>query len=365
VVADITGLDRILATEVTDGYVTVESGVSVRRLDQHLRAHGCHLAMHPDAYGDTPVGASFANGTTAGIGMLWGTFADQVLGLEVTLGDGTAVQIGASRMLRAGPGAIAQGLPDLRSLFFGAEGALGVVTEMDIALVPAPEEARVSWSVDQDRFDDVLAAGLYWRRRGCVETLRWTWTGAGQLTVGVSSRVSEGELRERVLAVRQTLPSWPTPHVEIATEVERKGQQPDYDRKWPGPPGSTWKSTGAPFAGIDAFVPFGRAANAYAWARRLTLSVPHRARIAAYFGRDGVNIGVHCMFGDASTRARGRAELEECLGELASFDAVPYRPGIVWMRQLQDRWDGRTLDPDGRIPGAGVLGVRSAAKEGQ
>ncbi len=180
VVADLAGYDRIVETNTVDGYVTVESGISLRRLDEHLRAHGGHLPMHPDAYGDTPVGSAFANGVTAGIGMLWGSFADQVLGLEVMLADGSTVQIGASRMLRGKGGPIGQGLPDLRSLFFGAEGAVGVVTEIDLALIPPPWEARLSWQVEEDRFEQVLASGLHWRRRGCVETMRWLWTGTGE-----------------------------------------------------------------------------------------------------------------------------------------------------------------------------------------
>ncbi len=368
VVADLTGFDRVLATEETDGYVTVESGIPVRKLDEHLRAHGGHLAMHPDAYGDTPVAAAFANGTTAGIGMLWGSFGDRVLGLEVMLGDGTLLQIGASRVVGVRRRGIASGIPDLRSLFFGAEGALGIVTEMDVALIPVPWEARLSWIGEGDRFSDVLGAGLHWRRRGCIETMRWTWMGTGELAVTVTSRVSRSELDARVAQVCESFHAWAPPRVEVATDAERRGVRPDYDRKWPGPPGSTWAYASAtPFAGIDAFVPYSRASDAYSWARAINLPVPHRKRVAAYVGRDGINIGVHCMFDDEPARARGRTELEARLAELAAFDAVPYRPGVVWMRTL--RWDPRTLeavdavatalDPDRRIRGTGLLSGRT------
>ena len=366
VVADMTSFDGVVATEEIDGYVTVQSGISLRRLDEHLRAHGGHLPMHPDAYGDTPVGASFANGVTAGIGMLWGTFADQVLGLEVMLADGTTLQIGSSRILRAGRGAIASGLPDLRSLFFGAEGALGIVTEIDFALVPSPWEARLTWRVDEDRFSDVLASARYWRRRGCVETMRWIWEDGGELTASVTSRVSEAELHARVSAVRTGLAMLPEPHVHLASAIERAGRSPDYERKWPGPPGSTWaRGVERPFAGLDAFVPYGRATEAWAWARSVTLAERHEARTAAYFGGDGVNIGLHCAFADEAARARGRAALQARMAELATFDAVPYRPGVVWMKQVRAGLDpgtlsalhavGRCLDPEHRIPGTGVL----------
>ena len=78
-----------------------------------------------------------------------------------------------------------------------------------------------------------------------------------------------------------------------------------------------------------------------------------------------MNLGVHCTFDDDDARTRGRAELEALLGELAAFDAVPYRPGVVWMDRLGGAWDTRTtaalrdvaraLDPLCSLPGAGVL----------
>ncbi len=371
---DMTGFDRVLATETEDGYVTVESGIAVRRLDQYLRAHGCHLPMHPDAYGDTPVGASFANGTTAGVGMLWGCFEDQVLGLELMLGDGSLVQVGASRTIRGARGPIGQGVPDLRSLLFGAEGAVGIITEMDVALIPSPWAARLVWQDVGDDFAHVLRAGLHWRRRGCVETLRWVWSGSGSLAATVVSRVSEAELEGRVQAVQRSMAGWPAPRVEYGSPAERRGEMPDYERYWPGPPGSTWKRAGAtPFAGIDAFVPYARAGECYAWARAISLGVPHQLRVAAYLGRDGVNVGVHVVFAEEASRATGRAQLEGLLGELAGFDAVPYRPGIVWSSRLRTGWDERTLraldaiahslDPDGRVPGAGML--RGVAPDGK
>jgi FAD/FMN-containing dehydrogenase len=360
VVADLSGFSRIVAIDVDDGIATVESGTTIRALDAALRARGFHVPMHPDAFGDTLVGSAIANGVTAGIGMMRGDFLDAVIGFGLLLPDGREVHVGASRLVRGAAGAIARGLPDVRSLVFGAQGALGVVTEVDLALVPTPWEARLTYGTDDDRFDEVLAFARHWRRRGAIDTIRWTWEGRGELFVTASSAVSEAELEARVAAIRSSLEGWPPPVTRVASDAERGGALPDYDAHWPGPPGSTWRNARKqPFFGLDGVVPYGCAAQTMRWARDLSLSVPHRRRVAAYFGPDGVNVGIHAVAEDAERRDEAANELDARATEYGAMGAVAYRPGAVWIDDLAWRADADTIellralaaafDPDGTM----------------
>jgi FAD/FMN-containing dehydrogenase len=354
VVLDTTGYARILVVDEENGVASCESGIDLRTLDRALRARGYQLASHPDAHGDTTLGGAIANGTSAGIGMLRQDFASQIAGFEVMLASGAKVQIGASRVLGSDPGAVGAGIPDLRSVFVSGEGALGVITRVDVRLAPVTWEARLSLPVDVDRFDDALALARWWRTRDGVDTIRWTSEPSGHvLALRVASPNDARDLEHRLALVLHTLRDWPAPEIERADDDERAGRSPGYERRWPGPAGSTWANARThPFAGIDGVVPYADASDAWRWARSIAIEVAHQRRLAAYFGRDGVNIGVHCVFATTSERDRGRAQLDAQLGAYAAFRAVPYRLGRVWIEHVRARLDPATLDVSQRVAAA-------------
>lgn len=350
VVADMTGFDRHLGLDREAGFATVESGASIREVDRWLRGHGFHLPIHPDSYGDTPVGSAIANGVSAGIGMMLGDFGSQVRGLRALLADGRTIEVGASRFLTGKAGPIGRGLPDLRSLLIGAEGALAVVTEVDLALIPTPFEARIELDSEDDLFEALLPFAHEWRGRGCPDTIRFCLETGGQLALRASSPMSEAELSGRVERLVERLSVFGRPVVHLASAAERAGLLPDYDLHWPGPAGAAWRNDAThPFAGIDAVVPYANATAFWAWAKQVRPSPPHGKRLAGYYGPDGVNVGLHCMFGSAEERAVGRAELDARLVELAALDLVPYKPGATWMPLVRSRAHAETLDVLGGI----------------
>jgi glycolate oxidase len=77
----------------------------------------------------------------------YGVTSDYVLGMEVVLADGTAVQLGGPR-LKDVAGLL------LTKLFVGSEGVLGVITELTLRLLPAPQPASTLVAV----FESVDAA---------------------------------------------------------------------------------------------------------------------------------------------------------------------------------------------------------------
>lgn len=130
-------LNRVREVDPVGGVITVDAGVVLQTLQEEADKAGRLFPLSLGAEGSCMIGGNLST-NAGGTGVLaYGNTRDLVLGLEVALPDGRLWN-GLSKLRKDNTGY------DLKHLFIGAEGTLGVITGASLKLFPKPKGMRTA-----------------------------------------------------------------------------------------------------------------------------------------------------------------------------------------------------------------------------
>ena len=140
------GLVRLDDADLTASFRAGTLGIDAER---RVREAGLSIGHWPQSVELSTVGGWVATRASGQYSTAYGSIEDVVLALEAVLPDGSVLRTRETPRASAGP--------DLRQLFLGSEGTLGVVTEVTFSLRPLPERTA-GQALHFPRFEDGLEA---------------------------------------------------------------------------------------------------------------------------------------------------------------------------------------------------------------
>jgi FAD/FMN-containing dehydrogenase len=157
-VVSLARLNRIRALDAANNTVTVEAGVPLQALQEAAAAADRMFPLSLAAEGTATIGGNLST-NAGGVQVLrYGNARDLCLGLEVVLPDGR-IWNGLRALRKDNTGY------DLKQLFIGAEGTLGLITAAVLKLFPRPRSRAAAWAAVSD---PAAALALLNRLRGAL-----------------------------------------------------------------------------------------------------------------------------------------------------------------------------------------------------
>lgn len=139
-------LERMNAIENLDeksGTMTVQAGVPLQTVQEHADAHGWLYPLDLGARGSCTIGGNLSTNAGGNRVIRYGMTRDLVLGIEAVLADGTIIN-SLNRLIKNNTGY------DLKQLFIGSEGTLGIVTRAVLRLSAKPRSQNVAFCAAPD-----------------------------------------------------------------------------------------------------------------------------------------------------------------------------------------------------------------------
>ncbi len=126
-------MTRIVELDEGNMMVTAEAGVRTIDLYNHCAAKGLFFPPDPASWKFSTIGGNVAENAGGMRAVKYGVTSNYVMGLEVVLADGTILKTGGKALKNV------TGY-DLKSLFTGSEGTLGIITQALLRLIPMPKK---------------------------------------------------------------------------------------------------------------------------------------------------------------------------------------------------------------------------------
>ena len=184
IILSLEALNRIESVDVAGRTMRVEAGVTLQRAQEEAERFNLMFPLDLGARGTATIGGNISTNAGGMRVVRYGMMRSLVLGLEVVLADGT-VLCSLNRMLKNNAGY------DLKQLFIGTEGTLGIVTRADLRLVPRPVSSASAFVACRD-FGAIpeLLGMLDARLGGQLSAFEALWPQFYELTTTAPARSS-------------------------------------------------------------------------------------------------------------------------------------------------------------------------------
>ncbi len=165
-------LERLNAIEALDAptaTLTVQAGAILQEVQEHVEAHGFMFPLDLGSRGSCTIGGNIATNAGGNRVIRFGMMRELVVGVEAVLADGTIIPA-ARRMLKDNAGY------DLKQLFIGSEGTLGVVTRAVLRLYPLCPNTNVAFCATET-YEQALALLVMMRAKlgGALSAFELMW----------------------------------------------------------------------------------------------------------------------------------------------------------------------------------------------
>ncbi|MCO5060087.1 MAG: FAD-binding oxidoreductase [Rhizobiaceae bacterium] len=138
IVVSLSRLNRIREIDVTSNTMTAEAGAILQVLREHADDHDRLFPLSLASQGTCQIGGNLSSNAGGTGALAYGVARDLCLGLEVVLPTGEVLD-DLRKLKKDNTGY------DLKDLFIGAEGTLGIITAAVLKLFPKPRGREVSW----------------------------------------------------------------------------------------------------------------------------------------------------------------------------------------------------------------------------
>src|SRR6266403_1718016 len=138
VVVSMRRMDKVRDIDTASNTMTCEAGVILQNAQQRASAVDRLFPLSLGAEGSCTIGGNLSTNAGGTAALAFGVAREMALGLEVVLADGRVLN-GLSKLKKDKTGY------DLRNLFIGAEGTLGIITTATLKLFPKPHAVETAY----------------------------------------------------------------------------------------------------------------------------------------------------------------------------------------------------------------------------
>jgi len=163
IVLDLSKMNRIIEINIENNIVEVEPGVICDDLNNILKPYGYFFPPDPGSSSVATIGGMVASNAGGIQAFKYGVTKNYVLYVEVVLPDGRIMSLG-SKVLKS------VSSYNLKDLFVGSEGTLGVITKIGLRIIPFPKHRKLGIFIFEN-VEDLKDAVLELRRNGIVPNL--------------------------------------------------------------------------------------------------------------------------------------------------------------------------------------------------